>query len=158
MLRFFLPLCLMLLLVPQAQAQVNEEAENHYRTGYDLITKRNYRNAAIEFEKATAVDPNYGEAHYLLAQAYGVLNEYEQAINSYERARKLGVRPEKCVAALGKLYNKSAVTSLQQRKYSEAIVRFEQALELAPNNAQILYALGLSYNGNRSGEKAQEAF
>ena len=48
--------------------------------------------------------------------------------------------------------------SLQQRKYGEAVVRFEQALELDPNSAKTLYALGLSHNGNRNEKKAQNAF
>ena len=86
-----------------------------------------------------------------------MLNEHEKAISAYEQARKLGIRPEKCTVALGKLCNKSAISSLQQRKYGEAVIRFEQALG-GPNSAKTLYALGLSHNGNRNEKRAQNAF
>ena len=158
MVRISLCLCAIFIIASGINAQENETAEGHYRAGYELLQKRNFRNAAIEFEQAINADPTYGEAHYLLAQSYNVLNEHERAISAYEQARELGIRPEKCTDALGKLYNKSAISSLQQRKYGEAVVRFEQALQLAPNNAKTLYALGLSHNGNRDEKKAQNAF
>lgn len=141
-----------------AQPDENEEALNHYRTGYDLLKKRNYRNAAIELEQAVSINASYGEAYYLLAQAYNVLNEYNDAIGAYEKARELGVKPEKAASALAKLYNKSAVASLQQRKYGEAISLFEKALQFDPDNAQTHYAMGLSYNGLREETKAKIAF
>lgn len=141
-----------------AQPGENEEALNHYRTGYELLKKRNYRNAAIELEQAVSINANYGEAHYLLAQAYNVLNEYNNAISAYEKARALGIKPEKAAKALSKLYSKSAVASLQQRKYGEAISLFEKALQFDPNNAQTHYAMGLSYNGLREETKAKLAF
>lgn len=158
--RIFLCLCALLAfsLGASAQSNDNEGAENHYRTGYELLQKRNYRNAAIEFEQAIAIDPNYGEAHYLLAQSYSVLNEYDKATSAYEKARELGIRPEKCAAALGKLYYKSAASSLQQRKYKEAIQLFGKALQFDPDNAQTHYALGLSHNGLRDDPRAQDAF
>ena len=108
MLRISLCLYAIFIVASGVNAQENEKAEGHYRAGYELLTKRNFRNAAIEFEQAVNANPAYGEAHYLLAQAYNVLNEYEKAISAYEKARELGIRPEKCTIALGKLYNKSA--------------------------------------------------
>ena len=49
-------------------------------------SQRNFHHAAIEFEQAVNANPAYGEAHYLLAQAYNVLNEYEKATSAYEKA------------------------------------------------------------------------
>ncbi|MFT5090779.1 MAG: protein O-GlcNAc transferase [Candidatus Latescibacterota bacterium] len=156
----YLPLYVLVfcILSTQAIAQPSEEALNHYRTGYELLKKRNYRNAAIELEQAISINANYGEAHYLLAQSYNVLNEYNKAISAYEKARELGIKPEKAATALGKLYNKAAVASLQQRKYSESASLFDKALQFAPNNAQTHYAMGLSYNGLRDETKAKAAF
>ena len=80
-----LSLVLTLLSVP-ALAQ-DPEALNRFRTGYELMQKRSYRNAAIELEQAVAIDASYGNAHYVLAQAYKVLNEYDKAIASFATAR-----------------------------------------------------------------------
>lgn len=134
------------------------EALNHYRTGYDLMKKRNYRNAAIELEKAVSADSTYGDAHYVLAQAYKVLNEYDKAIHGFEMARSLGIKSDRASQELSQLYHKAAIHSFGQKKFRKAIDLFENALSANPQNAKAHYAMGLCYNGLREGDKAREAF
>ena len=137
-----LTLVLTLLSAP-ALAQ-DPEALNRFRTGYELMQKRSYRNAAIELEQAVAIDTSYGNAHYVLAQAYKVLNEYDKAIASFSAARALGTKPERAARELGQLYHKAAISSFGQKKYRAAIGYFQNALEFNPQNAKAHYALGLS--------------
>lgn len=134
------------------------EALNHFRTGYELMQKRSYRNAAIELELAVSIDSTYGNAHYVLAQAYKVLNEYDKAIGSFIAARALGTKPERAAKELGQLYHKAAINSFGQKKYRQAIGYFTKALEFNPQNAKALYAMGLSHNGLREEAKAKAAF
>ena len=154
-------LCLLsllaLLVTGPAQSQT-PEAIDHYRTGYELLRNRNFRNAAIELEQAVLADSTYGEAHYALGMAFKVLNEYPKAIEAYEQARKLGIFPDRIGAELGQLYHKSAIALYEQRKYKEAIAGFEKSLEFKSKNAKAIYAMGLCYNGLRDTDKARQAF
>ena len=153
----FLPLFSLLFAVGSLRAQ-ETEAVNHYRTGYELLKNRNYRNAAIELEQAVAIDSTYGAAHYALAQAYKILNEYSNAIEAFETARSLGMSPDRIAKELSQLYHKSAVSLYQQRKYQDAISSFEKSLSFGPDNAKAYYAMGLCYNGLRQSKKARATF
>ncbi|SVE19094.1 uncharacterized protein METZ01_LOCUS471948, partial [marine metagenome] len=156
--KHFRHLSFALALISVPALALDPEAVNHFRTGYDLMQKRSYRNAAIALEKAVVADPAYGNAHYVLAQAYKVLNEYNKSISGFTAARALGTKPDRCAKKLAQLYYKAAVKSYGQKKYSEAIAYFENALEFNPENAKALYAMGLSYNGLRESTKAKAAF
>ncbi|MEW6749796.1 MAG: tetratricopeptide repeat protein [Candidatus Latescibacterota bacterium] len=141
--------------VSQAQKPA---ATEHYRAGYQLLKNGNYRNAAIELEQATTVDPAYGDAFYALGQAYKVLNEYPRAITAFERARQLGTLPERAAEELGVLHYKHGLTQFQQRKYQEAIESFRASLGEQPSDAKAHYAIGLCHNGLRQTEQAQQSF
>ena len=157
-LKHFRQLSFALALISVPALAQDPEAVNHYRTGYDLMQKRSYRNAAIALEKAVVADSTYGNAHYALARAYKILNEYNKSISGFTAARALGTKPDRCAKKLAQLYYKAAVKSYGQKKYSEAIAYFENALEFNPENAKALYAMGLSYNGLRESTKAKAAF
>lgn len=152
-----LPLFSLLLAAGSLRAQ-DPEAVNHYRSGYELLKNRSYRNAAIELEQAVTIDSTYGAAHYALAQAYKVLNEYPNAIKAFEAARSLGMSPDRIAKELSQLYHKSAVSLYQQRKYQDAISSFEKSLDFNPDNAKGYYAMGLCYNGLREREQARATF
>jgi len=156
--RHLLSLSLLVSIVALPVRAQNPEAIEHYRTGYDLLKNRNYRNAAIELEQAVLVDPSYGAAFYALAQAYKVLNEYPKAIDAFERARQLKIFPERIGPELAQLYHKSAIMLYQQRKYREAITSFEKSLADGPGNAKAYFAMGLCYNGLKDTDRAKQTF
>ena len=84
------------LVVAQLNAEEpSEEAVGFYRTGYQLLKAQNYRNAAIELERAVGADADYGAAHFALGLAYNYLNEYGKSIAALERAMVLGIQLEK---------------------------------------------------------------
>ena len=100
----------------------------HYRIGYELLKTKNYRNAAIEFEHATAIDTAYAQAFYLLSQSYAKLKDYDSAIAALEKTRELGKFLDRVAARLPLLHQNSALTLYGQRKYKEAIAAFEKSL------------------------------
>ena len=151
-----LSLALALLGAP-ALAQ-SPEALDYFRTGYDLVKKGNYRNAAIELEKAVEADSSYGNAHYVLGISYKALNEYNKAIASFTAAHALGTKPEKSAKALAQLYKKAALNSFRQKKYNEVITYFTDSQKLGVLDAQSLYIMGLSYSGLREKNKAAMAY
>ena len=137
---------------------IRQQALKHYRIGYELLKTRNYRNAAIEFEHAAAIDSSYAEAFYLLGQTYAKLEEYDGAIEALERTRQLGMFRDRVDAKLAVLHQNSALTLYGQRKYREAIAAFEKSLELNPQNARALYNLGLCHNRLNDAASARRAF
>ncbi len=151
-------LVLSLLLQAGPLAAQAPEAIKHYRAGYKLLKAQNIRNAAIELEKAVAIDTTYGAAFYALAKAYRVLDEYPKAIKAYQAANKLGVGQDRIPGELARLYHKAAIKLFQQHKYKEAVLNFEQSLNFDPNNAKAHYVMGLCHNGLRNSEAAQKAY
>ena len=137
---------------------IRQQALRHYRIGYELLKTRNYRNAAIEFEHATAIDTTYAEAFYLLGQSYAKLEEYDNAIDALERTRQLGMLRDRVAANLAILHQNSALTLYGQRKYKEAIAAFGKSLELNPQNARALYNLGLCHNRLNDAASARGAY
>jgi tetratricopeptide (TPR) repeat protein len=145
-------------ITPDSSEDVRQQALKHYRIGYELLKTRNYRNAAIEFEHATAIDTTYAEAFYLLGQSYAKLEEYDSAIDALERTRQLGMFRDRVAAKLAVMHQNSALTLYGQRKYREAIAAFEKSLELNPQNARALYNLGLCHNRLNDAASARGAF
>ena len=129
-----------------------------YRVGYDLLMAKNYRNAAIELEQAVREDSTYANAHFVLGQAYSVLNEHANAIRALEAADRHGIDSGRVSKLLGKLYHREALRLYKERKFKEAIQRFESSLAHRPDNAKVHYVMGLSYNRLRDEEEAGAAF
>ena len=69
-----------------------DEAIVHYRAGYDLLMKRDFRNAAIELEAAAAIDSTYDVALYGLSRAHGFLGNYIKAADALQAALRHGLQ------------------------------------------------------------------
>jgi tetratricopeptide (TPR) repeat protein len=139
-----------------------DEAVAHYRAGYTQLRSKDFRNAAIELESAVGVDSTYGDAHYALGMARASLGEYDKAALSLEAALRFGVSREdladRIPGLLGDLFYKAALRSRQQRRFGEAIQRFEASLQYKPDNAQARYTIGLCHISLRQPDKAAIAF
>ncbi|MEE3235590.1 MAG: tetratricopeptide repeat protein [Candidatus Latescibacterota bacterium] len=148
--------CLLFPLSFDSVAEPNDQARAHYANGYDLQKNRKYRDAVIEFERALTAYPHYGDAHYLLGHCYHTLNDYDRSIKSFENALSLGYLPKKSEKALATIYPKAAALNYQRGKYNEAILRYEQALQLDSriSKATLLYQLGLAYGKSNREDKA----
>ena len=75
----------------EAAAQPDEAIER-YRAGYDLLVKRDFRNAAIELEAAVAIDSTYDVAHYALSRAREYLGDYLKAADALQAAMRHGLQ------------------------------------------------------------------
>lgn len=70
----------------------SQEAIERYRAGYDLLLKRDFRNAAIELEAAVAVDSTYDVAYYALSRAHQALGHPLEAAAALEAALRHGLQ------------------------------------------------------------------
>lgn len=139
-------------------AEPSDQAREHYLKGYELQKSRKYRDAVIEFEQAITAYPNYGEAYFLLGHCYHTLTNYDRSIKSFKSALDLDYLPKKSKKALAIVYPKAAAFNFQRGKFNEAIIKYEEALQLDTkiHKATLFYQLGLAYGkSNREKEAIQ---
>lgn len=171
-------------------AQRFEEALGHYRSALDKAQSSNYRfqayfgmgsvlsalgrheEATDALEKAAELQPEHGEALYMLGLEYAQTGRTDEAIATLERS--IANAPDLVAShhGLSLLYaqlgwNEQAEASCRkvlsldpdhmeakiglgvalyhQGAYPEAITAFENALQQEPENPRALYGLGLSH-------------
>ena len=118
---------------------------------YWRLTRQDNVVAQALLEKATAIDPNYGQAHGVLAasetfSAHMGWTDMAAVAVSAERAALSAIRADSedpwAHYALGNVY-------LFARRFDDSLAEFELALRLNPNFslAQAYYGLTLSYCG-----------
>ena len=116
-----------------------------------LAVKNDPRGAKELYEKALAIDPNYGDIHLRLGMALNRLGDNEAAAQHYREAARL--KPE-----LVEAHVRLGLLDGELGKWDEAVASLERATRLAPGEAQPVALLGfarLRY-GDRAG--AQLAF
>ena len=158
-----LPALAVILSAPALVAQEPDPAAvQHYSKGLELLKNRDYRNAVIALGQSVETDSTYGDAHYALAKAHKVLDQFDRSIRAFEAAARHGVSSaralERIPAQLADVHKKSGVQSFKQKKYREAIGSFEKALERSPGDADLFYLTGLCYKALRVNTAAVDAF
>jgi tetratricopeptide (TPR) repeat protein len=125
---------------------------------YWRVTRQDNVVAQALLEKAIAIDPNYGQAHGLLATTYVFTTHMgwmdTAGVPMAERAALAAVQADSEDAwahyAMGHV-------SMFARHFDDSLAEFELALRLNPNfaMAQAFYGLALSYNGRwQEGDEA----
>jgi len=61
------------------------DAQYYFKTGTDYATRGNYNNAIANLQKAIEVDPKYSDAYINIANCYGMLKNYQAAIETYNK-------------------------------------------------------------------------
>lgn len=68
-----------------AQQTSRERADNFYKLGEAALLKKNFRQAAKQFERAINVDTSFTAAYRLLGTSYELMNDYENAAIYYKQ-------------------------------------------------------------------------
>ena len=130
---------------------------------YWRVTRQDNVVAQALLEKATAIDPNYGQALGVLATSYMFTAhmgwaDMAEAMTIARRSAEAAIRAD------GEdpwAHNGLAHVCLFARRFDDSLAEFELALRLNPNFAlaQGYYGLALAYSGRwqEAGEAAQRA-
>jgi TolB-like protein/cytochrome c-type biogenesis protein CcmH/NrfG len=118
---------------------------------YWRVTRQDNVVAQALLEKATAIDPNYGQAFGVLATSY----MFTAHMGWANTARAMKIAEHSAEAAIRAdsedpwAHNALAHVYLFARRFDDSLAEFELALRLNPNFAlaQGYYGLSLSYNG-----------
>ncbi len=112
------------------------------------------RDAAAEFERATAIDPNNAPYWTNLGNARRAMNDRTGAEQAYHRALDVGVRDAGAVDAANGL----GVLLVEAGRPAEAASWFERALSAAPDLVEARLNLGIARQQSGDGTRAAEAY
>ena len=103
--------------------------------GVRLQQQGRLTSARQSFARAIKLDPDYAAAHFNLAAALEETLDYDEALGGYQRAIKLDERIYPAYNNLARLY------LLRRNDPASALALLDDALELAPRDRRVQYAL-----------------
>ncbi len=104
----FLPTSLIVSVVAQAREALVDlshaitlepVADSYYQRGNSLYKLGDFRSAAVDFTRATELDPSHAEAWHMRAQADMSLGLLDQALSSFRRTLRLNPKVRRSLAA-----------------------------------------------------------
>jgi Flp pilus assembly protein TadD len=129
--RFFL-LVALAVLMPGVFAYP-DPASGHVERGIAFAHENKFREAAAEFVKALAIDPNLSEAHYLLGLVRQTWGKWDEARTSYEAALRLNPRYAEAQLGLAAVLARGAD---DEASLDKAAAACRKAIELNPAEAE----------------------
>jgi len=131
-------------------------AEAHVARGNALTLRKNFDDAALQFEAAVRLNPSLFEAYYFFARARFSQGRSSEAVALFEQASR--VRPEdyQAPSLMGSVLAGMGRTAEALGAYRRSLTVIEKHLELHPDDARAVYmgAQGYSQIGDR--DKALE--
>ena len=112
-------------------------AQRHLSAGIQLASKKSYKEARLELEKADAEQPGTFAILFSLGQVDLQLGEYPKAEATLIRASKLTSEPEELAATLYLL----GETEAKESRPLDALDTLVKARKLAPKNVDVLYLM-----------------
>ncbi len=128
-----------------------KNAQLYFELGWELALNNNLKEAAVWYEKALAIQPNNGDAHFGMASLLHASNP--EKAETHVRAALSGGTQHGALAhnILGNLLNHKGQVDL-------AIGQFQEAIKLEPKLLDARYNLGLAYRRKGLGAQAESAF
>ncbi len=118
----------------------SQKERKYIRSGNKSYEKKDYGNAEVDYQKATAVDTNSFTANFNLADAYYKQKKYDEAekkllnmTNSPDGKENLS----DIYYNLGNIQFKQAEKMLQQQKMSDAMKKLSQSIDNYKNTLRI---------------------
>jgi len=112
--------------------------EIYYTYGNILKNLEKYSDAAISFEKAIELNPNFSEAYNNLGNTRKFLDEPDQAIECFKKAIKLKENNFEALFNLARIYQ-------ENNKFEDLILVYKKLLNFDKNHIKTLYNLGSAH-------------
>ena len=107
----------------------------------------NWEEAEQNFKKAIKLKPGYAKAYERYAFFLALLGRLGEALSLMQRAQDLDPLSVSVGTGVGRIYHFS-------RQTDKAIEQFKKTLEIAPDYAETVFALGLSYEQKKMYKEA----
>ena len=128
------------ILILSACSSPEQKKAKFLATGKQLLEKKDYQRAILQFKNALQLDPKSAEAHYQLAQAYLGAGGMQQAASELYKATELDPKHAKAQLTLAELMAGSSNKEL----VAEAYKRASAVAGASPNDADALTTLALT--------------
>jgi hypothetical protein len=125
-------------------------ARELYSLGMDLVGAGMVREAAFQFTKALALNPDFSDASLALGHCLHATGQFEAALEQYQRL--LSANPRHMAA-----WNNRGITLLEMGHHDEAAGSFRRALEISPGFHDARVALATCYQALGRMEEALAA-
>jgi len=134
------------------EASVQDTPEKHFGRGMYELERGNMTSARTEFERAIALNPDYGEAFSGLALISATEGDYKKAHELADKAL------DKNGKSLESLVVKGRIIAMERKGddwVEKAAKQFDKALAINPSSAKALFYKGEAYKeGYQFGEAA----
>ncbi|MGD9238939.1 MAG: tetratricopeptide repeat protein [Desulfobacterales bacterium] len=145
--------------VPQKENEVEDQSVNYRELGIELYKSKEYAGAITEFNKVLNLNPTDKVAVDYIALAYFEKGRqsfekkaYPQATKEFEASLKYNKDCSDCEKYISKIQKQSianlrqdAIGLYNQKKYKEAIVKFEAVAIKSPKDSQVNEYLAKSH-------------
>jgi Flp pilus assembly protein TadD len=128
------------------------DSSSRYYLGLTLAHLEDAHGAREQFEKAVVLDPSSAEAHFQLGTVLRNLGETQQAREQFTLSRQMSDAKARHAVASAKA--SEAAQKLEAGELQQAIALYREALDAAPENAQLTYQLAVALD--RAGDSAAE--
>jgi serine/threonine protein kinase/Flp pilus assembly protein TadD len=98
-----------------------QEKHAHYEFGNHYFANERYAEAVPEFEKAVALDPNFGPAFNMLGYAHARMGNYDKAESAFKRYVAANPGDPNPVDSLAELFLTMGQLDKAESKYREAL-------------------------------------
>jgi tetratricopeptide (TPR) repeat protein len=119
-------------------ARAPAEARREFEKGQVALEQEKTKEGIAHLEKATAIYPDFLEAHFVLANAYMETEQWAKAESTLERMLKLKPQMIEALVNLGEV-------NRRQKKYTEAEGALQQALKIDDKSWKGHFTLGRVY-------------
>jgi serine/threonine-protein kinase len=135
----------------EATATISLTAEEHFRRGNELIQEGDLEAAAVEYQKALEMDPQYVDALTNLGVVYYNLEQLDAAAEQYSKAIEIAPNDADIRSNLAAAY-------VQMNQLDRALEEYLKAVELNPELAEAYFGLGVVYTQLGETDNGIEAF
>ncbi len=151
--------------------EYTENAEVYYNVGYIKTSQGNHEEAIIAFRKATQINNMFARAYRGMGTAYKKLGRSTEAEESLQKAAEIYMNKQmddNAEEVLNEIlqinpntvnvFNSLGIIYRKQGKFEKALVQYQRAQKVDPDEAKILYNIGRCYVEMKDLAKAKEAF
>ncbi|NOZ60945.1 MAG: tetratricopeptide repeat protein [Calditrichaeota bacterium] len=160
MLGLLLAIAMLVVLVGCGTKAIKEQSvldtpENHFSRGMTEFERGNLDLAMKEFDRAKALNPDYGEAYSGMALVYAKKGDFKKAYDFADKGIDKSGKSVDCRIIKGRVIT---FERKGDKWVEKAAKEFNKALKINPNSSKAWYYLGITYKQGFQFANAVNAF
>lgn len=142
----------------QAVKRFPERWESHFYLGVSYLESGQHSKAESELNRAIRIDPKRVEAHLQIARLFEETRRLQEAFDAYDKVIQVDPLGEWVAVSLLKKRLIEGILQARAGDLQTALRLFEEAVEMAPDNPDPHFNVGLVHLRRREDPLAEAAF